>query len=110
MTRPAGRAETCSLAAYAGQTVLLAFRTFNDPATLGESAALPPGFWVDDVTVGGTLVSDGSSLTGWRSFTEVRPVPVAGFTVRIISMRTDRKKDTIKVRELPLTQHVRAQG
>jgi Immune inhibitor A peptidase M6 len=93
------KAETCSLAAYAGQTVLLAFRTFNDPATLGESAAIDPGFWVDDVMVGGTLVSDGASLAGWQSFTQIRPVPVTGYTVQLISIAGDK----ITVKRLPLT-------
>jgi hypothetical protein len=93
------KAETCSLAAYAGQTVLLAFRTFNDPATLGESAAVPPGFWVDNVSVGGTLVSDGSSLAGWQSFTQVRPTPVTGYTVQIVSIAGNK----ITVKRLPLT-------
>jgi hypothetical protein len=92
--------ETCGLSAYAGQTVLLAFRTFNDPATLGTEPSVPAGFWVDDVTVGGSLVSDGTSLDGWRSFTQVKPNTVSGFTVRIISMRTAKSK--IMVRELPL--------
>jgi hypothetical protein len=92
------RAQTCSLAAYAGSTVLLAFRTFNDPAALGESAAVPPGAWIDDVRVGGGLVSDGSSLEGWRSRTGVLPVAVDNFLVRIVSV--DGKKITVK--ELPL--------
>jgi hypothetical protein len=97
------RPETCSLAAYAGRTVLLAFRAFNDPNTLGTEPPVALGFWVDDVSVGGTLISDGTSLAGWQSFTEVRSNPVSGFSVRIISMRTDKKKDTIKVRLLELT-------
>ena len=95
----AWRAQTCSLAAYAGQTVLLAFRTFNDPATLGESAAIDPGFWVDDVRVGATLVSDGSSLADWRSFTQVRQVPVTGYTVQILSIAGNK----ITVKRIPLT-------
>jgi hypothetical protein len=95
------KVETCSLSAYAGQTVLLAFRAFNDPSALGESAATPPGFWVDNVRVGTTLVSDGSTLTGWSSPTMIKPVSVSDFTVYVISMRTD-KKDTIQVKELPL--------
>jgi hypothetical protein len=93
--------ETCSLAAYAGQTVLLAFRTFNDPSVLGENPAVPAGFWVDDVTIGGTLISDGTSLAGWRSRTEVKPVSVSNFTVQLISVDSQRKK--ITVRRLPLT-------
>ena len=95
------RTQTCSLAAYAGQTVLLAFRAFNDPAALGETAAIPPGFWVDNVRVGGTLISDGSTLAGWRSFSQVRPTSVENFTVRIISIDTAKGKITVK--ELPLT-------
>jgi hypothetical protein len=95
----AWRPQACSLAAYAGQTVLLAFRTFNDPAVLGESAAVPPGAWVDDVRVGGGLISDGSTLAGWGSRTEVRPTSVSNFTVQILSI--DGKKITVK--RLPLT-------
>jgi hypothetical protein len=95
------KAETCSLSAYAGQTVLLAFRTFNDPASLGQDPAVPAGAWVDDVRVGGTLISDGSSLTGWQSFTEVHPNTVAGFTVTILSIDTSKGKITVS--RLPLT-------
>ena len=95
------KTQTCSLAAYAGQTVLLAFRAFNDPAVLGQSEEIPPGFWVDNVRVGTTLISDGSSLAGWRSFSEVRPTTVENFLVRIVSIDSDTGK--ITVTELPLT-------
>jgi hypothetical protein len=97
----AWKPQTCSLSAYAGQTVLLAFRTFNDPGSLGENPAVPPGAWVDDVRVGSTLISDGSSLDGWQSFSQVRPTSVAGFTVTILSI--DRAKGKITVNRLPLT-------
>jgi hypothetical protein len=90
------KAETCSLAAYAGQNVILAFRSFNDPATLGQDPSIPAGFWVDDVTLGGTLISDGSSLAGWKSATETHPNTVAGFTVYIVSMRTTKDRVTVK--------------
>jgi hypothetical protein len=78
------RNETCSLSAYAGQTILLSFRLMTDPAVQGDSPAVPPGWWVDDVAVGGTLISDGSTLAGWQSPTQIRPVPVSGFTVQLI--------------------------
>jgi hypothetical protein len=96
----AWKPQTCSLSAYAGTTVLLAFRAFNDPATLGESPDIAPGFWVDDVVVGTTTISDGSSLAGWQSFSQVRPGTVAGFTVYIISADTSGKKITVE--RLPL--------
>ena len=97
------KAETCSLSAYAGQTVLLSFRAFNDPATLGTDPATPPGFWVDDVMVGTTLISDGSTLEGWKSATETRPNPVSGFTVRLISVKSGPNRSVITVRQLQLT-------
>jgi hypothetical protein len=100
--------QTCSLAAYAGQTVLLAFRAFNDPAVLGDGAPIPPGFWVDDVAVGGTAISDGSSLEGWQSFSQVRPDTVAGFTVTILSIESSKGKITVK--RLPLTGDFAVQG
>jgi bacillopeptidase F (M6 metalloprotease family) len=90
--------ETCSLSAYAGQTVLLAFRAFNDPSVLGHDGSAPPGFWVDDVMVNSTLISDGTSLVGWKSFTETRPNTVAGFTVNIVSVAGSK----ITVKHLPL--------
>jgi Immune inhibitor A peptidase M6 len=90
------RPQTCSLADYAGQNVLLAFRAFNDPATLGTDPGTAPGFWVDNVKVGTTVISDGSTLTGWKSFTETKPNTVAGFTVRIVSIDTRRREITVK--------------
>ena len=65
--------------------MLLSFRAFNDPATLGAGAGRqPPGFWVDNVEVDGSVVSDGT-LTGWQSLTEVNPVAVNGFTVQLVA-------------------------
>jgi hypothetical protein len=69
------------LSAYAGDTVLIAFRYITDPAVTEA------GWWVDDVSVGGTGISDGSSLEGGRSATEVYPTPVAGWKVRLIGYR-----------------------
>ncbi len=79
------RSETFDLSAYAGQTVLLAFHYISDVNTNGL------GWWVDNVTVGGTLLSDGSTLDGWQTKTQVRPVPVAGFTVQLIGYSDDHR-------------------
>ena len=81
------KAETCNLAAYAGQTVLLSFRNMTDPNTQGNGIAIPPGFWLDDVSVGATTLSDGSTLTGWQSATQARPTPVEGFTVQLLAFK-----------------------
>ena len=79
------KAETCDVSAYAGQTVQLAFRTFNDPATLGATGDVDPGFWVDNVTVDGSSVSDGSDAATWLSPTQVHPVAVDGYTVQLVA-------------------------
>jgi hypothetical protein len=96
--------QTCSLAAYAGQTVLLSFRAFNDQLVLGQSPDAPPGFWVDDIAVGGTVISDGTSLTGWQSPTQVRPVPVHGFTVQLVAWNT-RAHNAVRLAQVRLNQN-----
>jgi Immune inhibitor A-like, MAM domain len=76
---PSFAPQTCDLTPYAGTTVGLAFRYFSDSNTHGD------GFWVDNVAVGGNLVSDGSTLDGWQSATEYNPVEVEGYSVQLIS-------------------------
>jgi Immune inhibitor A peptidase M6 len=76
--------ETFDLSAYAGQDVLLAFRYLTD------SGVSRPGWWIDKVKVGGEVVSDGSSLDGWQTMTQINPNEVAGFTVQIISYNEAR--------------------
>ena len=71
--------QTCDLSAYAGTTVGLAFRYFSDSNTHGD------GFWVDNVAVDGSVISDGSTLDGWQSATEYNPVEVEGYSVQVIS-------------------------
>jgi hypothetical protein len=77
--------QTIDLSAYAGQTVLLGFRYISDINTNGD------GWWVDNISVGGTLVSDGSTLAGWQTYTQVSPLPVNGYTVQIIGYSDDHK-------------------
>ena len=76
-------AQSFDLSDYAGQTIVLSFRYITDP-----SVTLP-GFWVDDVAVGGTLLSDGSSLEGWSSLTEINPIEIEGYTVQLIAYEDD---------------------
>ncbi|MET0801204.1 MAG: peptidase M6 [Actinomycetota bacterium] len=73
--------SSCDLSAFAGQTVVIAFRLVTDGSFFLD------GFWVDDVTLGGTLLSDGSTFDGWSSPTEFNPVDVEGYTVRLIAHR-----------------------
>ena len=69
-----------SLAAYAGQTVLISFRYVSDGG-VNEG-----GLLLDDITVGGTTISDGSSLAPFRSATQVRPTAVNNWNVRLIGI------------------------
>ena len=72
--------QACDLTPWAGQTdVGLAFRYFSDSNTHGA------GFWADDVMIGDTLISDGSTLEGWQSATQFNNVEVEAYTVRLIA-------------------------
>jgi Immune inhibitor A peptidase M6 len=75
--------ETCDLSAFAGQTVVLAFRMVTDSSVHFD------GFWIDDVAIDGTVISDGSTLDGWSSPTEFNPIDVEGYTVRIVAYDSD---------------------
>jgi hypothetical protein len=86
--------QSCDLSAYAGQTVGLAFRYFSDSNTHGQ------GFWVDNVAIDGTVISDGSTLSGWQSATELNPVEVEGYTVQLVAY--DSANSEAHVFSLPL--------
>ena len=86
--------ESCDLSEWAGQTIVLAFRYVTDSSVQGD------GFWVDNVTVGDTLISDGSTLDGWQSLTQFNPIEVQGFTVRIVSY--DRDHTVAQIANVPL--------
>jgi hypothetical protein len=73
--------HTFDLSAYAGQTVLLSFRYTSD-GSVNEG-----GLLIDDVTVGGTLISDGSSLDPFSSPTEINPVEVHNWNVKLVGIR-----------------------
>lgn len=70
------------LSPWAGRQVLVGFRYVTD-RTVDF-----PGWWIDDVAVGGTAVADGSTLQGWQSPTQVRPAPVAGYSVQLVTYST----------------------
>jgi hypothetical protein len=88
--------ESCDLSAYAGYSVELAFRYVTD------SGVNEAGWWVDDVEVGDSPVSDGATLTGWQSATQAHPAPVAGYTVQLVAYTDDGS--AAWVGNLPLSQ------
>jgi len=73
------RKETFNLEKYAGQGILLSFRYVTD------SGVDLPGWWIDDVKMGGRLISQGLSLAEWKSATQVRAKKVTGFTVQLVA-------------------------
>jgi len=72
--------QTFDLSAYAGKKILIGFRYVSDGGTNDG------GWYVDDVAVGGTVVSDGSSLTPFRSPTQIVPTTVANWDVRLVGI------------------------
>jgi hypothetical protein len=98
------RDERCDLSAFAGGSILLAFRHVTDGSIPGDpddpTATIPPGFWLRNVTLAASPVADGASLTGWLSPSQARPTPVHGFTLQLVgfSLRGHRKVSHGEVR------------
>jgi hypothetical protein len=86
--------ESFDLTPYAGKNILLSFRYMSDG---GVSL---PGWWIDNVKVGGSTISDGNDLKDWQSVTEVNPIEIAGFTVQLVAWTDDGKQ--IYVGKMPL--------
>jgi hypothetical protein len=78
--------ESFNLNAYAGKTVLVSFRYVTDGGVAED------GWWIDDVKVGTTTLSDGASLAGWQSPTQANPVEVSGFTLQLVGYTDDHTK------------------
>jgi hypothetical protein len=72
--------QTFDLAPYAGQDILVGFRYVSD------GGVNDGGWYVDDVSVGGTLVSDGSSTSAFQSPTQINPIEVANWNVRLVGL------------------------
>ncbi|MCW2526372.1 MAG: shpI [Pseudonocardiales bacterium] len=75
--------QTFDLSAYAGKSVLIGFRYVSD------GGVNDGGWYIDDVKVGSTLISDGTSTAPFKSTTQIRPFGVYSFTIRIIGVNTD---------------------
>ena len=70
------------------------------------------GWLIDDITVGGALVSDGSDLTGFQSPSEIMPAAVSNWNVKIIGLDAKHSfawqfefdgRNDISLGRLPLT-------
>ncbi len=72
------------LTPYAGKAVLLGLRYKTDAA--GASG----GWRIGTMTLGGRTLSDGSTLTGWRSPTDINPTAVHNWHVRLVGLGAGR--------------------
>jgi len=68
------------LSAYAGKSILLSFRYVSDGG-VNEG-----GLLLDDITLGGTTLSDGSSLAPFKSPTQIKPVTVKNWNLKLVGL------------------------
>jgi len=68
------------LSAYAGKSILLSFRYVSDGG-VNEG-----GLQVDDVKLGGALLSDGSSLAPFKSPTQIKPITVKNWNLKLVGL------------------------
>jgi Immune inhibitor A peptidase M6 len=88
--------EHCNLSRYAGDRVILAFRYVTD------GGVVLPGFWVDDVVLDGRRISNGTTLKGWKSITQIHPVQVKKWLVRLVAI--DQSTDEVRIGTLTLDE------
>ncbi len=82
--------QTFDLTPYAGQNILIGFRYVSD------GGVNDGGWYVDDVKVGGALVSDGSSTAAFKSPTQINPIEVANWNVRLVGLDAKHHRAVIR--------------
>ncbi|MGE5251486.1 MAG: peptidase M6 [Bacteroidota bacterium] len=86
---------TYDLSAYAGQNILVAFRLVTDWATYYG------GWWIDNVYVDDTLISDGTDALVFKDITEILPTN-NDFTVTFVGIKNTSKGNQYKVISIDL--------
>jgi hypothetical protein len=93
------------LSAYAGKSILLGFRYASDGGVNNG------GLLIDDVTIGATQVSNGSSVDAFKSPTQIKPIAVNNWNMRLIGLDEQHQlalqaefngKDTFRLNQLDL--------
>lgn len=77
--------ESFDLSAYAGQSILVSFRFMTDWGSNGNNFLDDPNWYIDNVAVGGSPVSDGSDASVFESVYYYHPIP-GDFTVDLVSL------------------------
>lgn len=83
--------HTFDLSAHGGQTILLGFRYVS------EGGVNEGGLLVDDIAVGGSSVSDGSSPAPFRAPTQVRPHQVENWNLKLVGIREGMVPQVLQV-------------
>jgi hypothetical protein len=86
--------QHCNLRRYAGERVILAFRYVTDGSVKFD------GYWVGAVGLDGREVTDGRSLRGWKSPTQINPVDVEEWVVRLVAF--DQTTSQVRMADLTL--------
>lgn len=77
---PVPTPQVFDLSSYAGKQVLIAFRSVTD-------TNINMGGWaIDDIAVGGQVISDGTSTKPFKTITQIFPVPVANWSVQLVGI------------------------
>ena len=87
---PAFTRQSFDLSAYAGKSILVGFRYVSD------GGVNDGGFYVDDVKVGATLVSDGSDASVFKSASQVRPTKVAAWNLKLVGLDSAKHKVLVR--------------
>jgi len=85
---------TYDLSAYSGD-ILVAFRYMTDWASSFD------GWYIDNVYVDGSLISDGSSTDGFKDITEIMPIEL-DFTVSFVGIKNFGNGNQYKVATMKL--------
>ena len=85
-TSPIPVPQSFDLTPYAGKDVVLGFQYLSDPlVNLG-------GWYIDDVKLGSQLISDGTVLAPFSTFSQISPVKVANWSVQIVGLDEDNNR------------------
>jgi len=82
--------HTYDLSAYAGKSILLGFHYVSD------SSFNAGGWRIDDITLGGSVINDGTSLDEFDTVSEIKPA-TAAWNLRLIGL--DAKRHVVLQRD-----------
>lgn len=94
--------QSFDLSDYAGQDVLVSFRYLTDGAVNGNGSGEPSGWWIRDVKLGDTVITDGTTLAGGQSPSQVSPMKVADWRVQLVGWTLDGK--TVRYADVALSK------